>query len=91
MKKTKQEKKWEKKSFRQAMDRELREHRSSFIVFNILRLLVVVVLVRQLMRGSYESAFFCVLTMTLLYVPSWLQVKLHIELPPPLEDRKSVV
>ncbi len=85
MKKTKQEKKWEKKSFRQAMDRELREHRSSFIVFNILRLLVVVVLVRQLMRGSYESAFFCVLTMTLLYVPSWLQVKLHIELPPPLE------
>ena len=43
LKKTKQEKKWEKKSFRQAMDRELREHRSSFIVFNILRLLVVVV------------------------------------------------
>lgn len=85
MKKTKQEKRREKKSFRQAMDRELREHRSSFIVFYVLRALVIVVLVRQLMLGSYESAFFCVLTLTLLYVPSWLQVKLRIELPPPLE------
>ena len=37
------------------------------------------------MLASYESAFFCVLTLLLLYVPSWLQVKLRIELPPPLE------
>ena len=57
LKKTKQEKRREKKSFRQAMDRELREHRSSFIVFYVLRALVIVVLVRQLMLGSYESAF----------------------------------
>lgn len=85
MKKTKQEKKREKKSFRQAMKRELREHKSSFIVFYILRLLVIVVLVRQAMLGNYEGAFFCVLTLGLLYVPSWIQVKLHIELPPPLE------
>ncbi len=74
-----------KKAFRSAMERELREHKSSFIVFYTLRALVIVVLVRQLMRGSYESAFFCVLTLLLLYLPSWLQVKLHIELPPPLE------
>ncbi|MCI8910069.1 MAG: hypothetical protein HFG09_05250 [Oscillibacter sp.] len=74
-----------KKAFRSAMERELREHKSSFIVFYTLRILVIVALVRQLMRGSYESAFFCVLTLLLLYLPSWLQVKLHIELPPPLE------
>ena len=85
MKKTRQEKQREKKSFRQAMDRELREHKSSFLVFYILRALVIVVFIRQVMLGSYESAFFCILTLTLLYVPSWLQVKLHIELPPPLE------
>ena len=78
-------KKQEKKSFRQAMDRELREHKSSFIVFYILRLLVIVVLVRQIMLRSYESAFFCILALLLLYVPSWLQVKLCIELPPALE------
>ena len=76
---------WEKKAFRQAMATELREHRSSFIVFSILRILVLAVLVRQIMLASYESAFFCVLTLLLLYVPSWVQVKLRIELPPPLE------
>jgi len=82
---TKEDKKREKKNFRQAMERELREHRSSFLVFYTLRALVLVALVRQLMLGSYESAFFCILTLLLLYVPSWLQVKLRIELPPALE------
>ena len=85
MKQTKREKKQYKKAFKTAMDRELREHKSSFIVFYVLRALVLVALVRQLMLGSYESAFFCILTLVLLYLPSWVQVKLHIELPPALE------
>ena len=85
MKRSKEEKKRRNSTFRQALDKELREHKSSFIVFYVLRALVLVALVRQLMRGSYESAFFCILALLLLYVPSWLQVRLHIELPPPLE------
>ena len=82
---TKQEKQTEKKNFRHAMARELREHRNSFIVFYVLRVLVLVSLVRQIMLRNYEGAFFCILTIVLLYVPSWIQVKLHIELPPALE------
>ena len=70
---------------KEAMRRELREHKSSFLVFSVLRALVIVSLARQLWRGSYESAFFCALTLLLLYVPSWVQVRLRIELPPPLE------
>ena len=85
MKRTRKEKKQYKKAFQEAMARELREHRSSFIVFSILRLLVIVVLVRQLMLANCEGAFFCILALLLLYVPSWIQVKLRIELPPPLE------
>ena len=46
MKRTKREKKQYKKAFREAMARELREHKSSFIVFYILRLLVIAVLVQ---------------------------------------------
>ena len=79
------EKKQYKKAFKEAMAKELREHRSSFIVFYVLRLLVLVSLVRQVMLGNYEGTFFCALTILLLYVPSWIQVKLRIELPPPLE------
>ena len=58
---------WEKKAFRQAMAKELREHKSSFIVFYILRLLVLIILVRQVMLRNYEGTFFCALTIVLLY------------------------
>ena len=67
------------------MAQELREHKSSFIVFYTLRVLVIITLVRQIFLHNYEGAFFCVLTIALLYVPSWVQVRLRIELPPPLE------
>ena len=84
-KSNKQERRREKRHFRQAMEMELREHKSSFIVFYALRFLVLVTLVRQLFLHNYEGAFFCLLTIVLLYLPSWVQVKLRIELPPPLE------
>ena len=85
LKKTRKERGWLKKTFKRAMDKELREHKSSFIVFYILRALVIVSLVRQIILDNYEGAFFCILTIVLLYVPSWVQVRLRIELPPPLE------
>ena len=81
----KNKQKREKQAFKEAMYQELREHRSSFIVFYLLRILVIVALVRQAMHHNYEGMFFCVLTILLFYIPSWLQVQLRIELPPPLE------
>ena len=81
----KQRRKREKQAFQKAIRMELREHKSSFLVFSVLRVLVIVSLVRQLMLGSYESAFYCALALALLYAPSWVQVQLHIELPPALE------
>ena len=62
MKKTRKERGWLKKTFKRAMDKELREHKSSFIVFYILRALVIVSLVRQIILDNYEGAFFCILT-----------------------------
>lgn len=73
------------KRFRMAMDKEIKEHRTSFIVFSVLRVLVLAAMVRQVMLGNYEGVFFCVLTLLLLYIPSWVQVRFHVELPPPLE------
>ena len=69
LKKTRKERGWLKKTFKRAMDKELREHKSSFIVFYILRALVIVSLVRQIILDNYEGAFFCILTIVLLYVP----------------------
>lgn len=79
------EKKRRLKALRKAIDMELREHRSTFIVFSILRIMVLVCMIRQVFLHNYESFFLSVLTLLLLYIPSWLQVKLRIEIPIGLE------
>ena len=68
-----------------ALKQELREHRSSFIIYTILRALVIGVLIFTVVTENYESAFLCLLTLVLLIVPSFLQVALRIELPTMLE------
>lgn len=73
------------KRLNHAINQELHEHRSSFITFTILRFLVIATMIRQGFQGNYESVFFCALTILLLYVPSWVQVRMRMELPPVLE------
>ena len=74
-----------KKRHQQNMKIVFREHRIPFLVFNLLRLLTVGVFVRQIMLENYESAFFCILTVLLLYIPSWIQMTLPVVFPPALE------
>lgn len=73
------------KNFKKAMDMERREHKSSFLVYIILRAIVIAVLIRQAFIGNYENVFFCALTLVLLIVPSFIQVRFRIELPNALE------
>ena len=68
-----------------AIDLEMRQNRTTFIVFSVLRVLVILCLVRQLMLGNYEGFFLCILTLILFGVPSYLQVKLKVEIPQTLE------
>ena len=72
-------------TWKKAIQMELREHRSSFLVYTILRALVIVALVRQFFLGNYESVFLCLLTLILLVLPSIIQLKLRVELPTGLE------
>ncbi|MGI6007410.1 MAG: hypothetical protein ACOX8E_07975 [Ruminococcus sp.] len=69
----------------EAMKMELREHKSSFLVFCILRILVILVTARQFFNGNYENFFLGILTLLLLFVPSLIQVSFKIELPTALE------
>lgn len=68
-----------------ALQMELREHKSSFLVYLVLRALVILVMILQIFNRNYENVFLCVLTLILLIVPSFLQVNLKIELPTGLE------
>ena len=64
---------------------EVREHKSSFIVYIVLRTLVVITFVFQLLNHNYESAFLCILTLVLLIMPSLVQVTFKVEFPTLLE------
>lgn len=50
----------------EALYMELREHRSSFIVYFTLRIIVIVMLILQLLNRNYENVFLCALTLVLL-------------------------
>lgn len=70
---------------RRAMHREIREHRSSFMVFSVLRFLVVVVMVLQAWNGNYENVMLCGVTLLLMLAPSFIQLEFRVELPKTLE------
>lgn len=68
-----------------ALKMELREHKSSFMVYFVLRLLVIAVMILQIFNRNYENVFLCVLTLLLLVIPSLVQITMKVELPTTLE------
>lgn len=70
---------------KKALQMELKEHKSSFIVYMVLRALVILCMILQILNRNYENVFLCMLTLVLLIVPSFVQVNLKIELPTTLE------
>ena len=68
-----------------AIKMEIREHKSSFIVYIILRSLVILAMVLQIFNRNFENVFLCLLTLVLLTIPGFIQVQWRIELPTTLE------
>ena len=59
--------------------------RLTIITYAVVRLIVVAVLIRSLFTGQAESVFTCVLTLFLLFLPSIVSRKMHMQLPTGLE------
>lgn len=73
------------RNFIKAVNRELRENKSTFFVYTGLRLLVIGMMILQIFNKNYENVFLCVLTLVLMVMPSVLQATLKIEFPSLLE------
>lgn len=58
-----------------------RRNKQAFIVYTILRVLVLATLIRCLFTGNYQSAMLCVLSLLLFLVPAFLQDQMKIEIP----------
>ena len=59
--------------------------RLTLITYAVVRLIVVAVLIRSLFTGQAESVFTCILTLFLLFLPSIVSRKMHMQLPTGLE------
>ncbi len=64
---------------------EIKEHKITFVVYVILRAIVIAAMVLSIIRGDYESLFVCTLSLVLFLVPAFLEKNLGISLPSVLE------
>ena len=69
------------KNYQNNLKSRLKESKASFVVFTILRILVVVAMIRSIIIGNYEGAATCVLTLLLLPVPALLEGALRVSIP----------
>ena len=54
-------------------------------VFLVLRVLVIITMILQFLKGNYENVFMCLLTLILFAIPIIIDQKLNIKLPNTLE------
>lgn len=59
----------------------IKENKGTFILYTILRLMVLAALIRSIIIHNYEGAAVCVLTLALFILPSFLEGSLQVEIP----------
>lgn len=74
------------KNYQRSLIDRVKENKATFIIFTILRVLIVVVMIRSIFIGNYEGVFTCILTLLLLLIPSFLKGALRISIPPLFES-----
>lgn len=82
MKKKEKEKR---RSVAKDLKEQIRTHPSTFVVYVILRSIVIITMILQFLNGNFENVFLCGLTLILFIVPSFIEKNFHIVLPDTLE------
>lgn len=73
------------KHFHQLVMEELRENRSTFLVYSGMRILIFGMLILQVFNRNFENVFLCILTLVLMIMPSVVQATFKVEFPSLLE------
>ncbi len=71
--------------YRKTLREQARENPTLAAIYIVLRLLVLLAMVAQLLKGNYENVFLCVLTLFLFTLPSFVERTIHIDVPDTLE------
>ncbi len=70
------------KRIKESCAKRIRRNKKAFIVYTILRALIILMLVRCIFQRNYESAALCILSLILFVIPVFLEESFHIEIPP---------
>ena len=68
-----------------AIRRQAKDHPGMTAVYFVLRLLVLAVMVLQAIKGDYYNVLLCALTLVLFLIPTFVEHRLHIDVPNALE------
>ena len=71
------------KSYYEKIDRR---GKRSFIIYIVLRVIVVICGILELLRGNYTNSLLCLLTLLLFTIPTMLEETLKIEFPSMMES-----
>ncbi|MGN1023098.1 MAG: hypothetical protein ACI4OJ_06365 [Lachnospiraceae bacterium] len=63
------------------LNMRVKRNEKAFRIYTVLRILVVITLIRCILEGNFESAMLCALSLLLFLLPSFLEEKLHVEVP----------
>lgn len=74
-----------KKRFIRTLVDEMRDHKLTFAVYIVLRLIVIALIVISSVRGYYENVFTGLLTLVLLLLPAFIEKNFRVNLPSLLE------
>lgn len=83
MKKTKKERR---RSERKSLIQIISEQDSSRVLHYLLRLIVILIMINQIFDRNYENVFFCLLALILFAIPSFIESRTRINIPPALEN-----
>ncbi len=64
---------------------QIKEHKATFAVYVVLRLVVLAVLILSIIDRRFENVFVCSMTLVLFLVPAFFQKNFGIQLPTTLE------
>lgn len=63
-----------------------KDDKKTFILYFVLRILIILCLIRELMLGHMENVFLCILSLILFLIPSFIERKFQIDFPSSFEQ-----
>lgn len=74
-----------KRNIRLELNEQIKQHKATFVVYCILRVLVIAVGVRAFFRGNFEHTMLCALSLVLFLMPAFVSKNFGIEIPSAFE------